>query len=185
MTSVRDAFESMAWGTAPESAALAKEWLDRHGRRFGQYINGEWTAPGETFVVTNPATGGELAQVTQATDADVTQRWRRRARRCPGGRRLGGHGRARWLYAHCARDAAQRAPLLGGREPRQRQADPRVARHRYPAGRPALLSPCRLGAAARPRVSGDGGGGRGGAGHPLEFPAADDGVEDRAGYCGG
>ncbi|HEX3926604.1 MAG TPA: hypothetical protein VHW65_01285, partial [Gemmatimonadales bacterium] len=61
MTSVRDAFESMAWGPAPESATQATEWLTSRQRRFGHYINGGWTAPGETFAVINPATTVELA----------------------------------------------------------------------------------------------------------------------------
>ena len=71
MTTVRDAFESMAWSPAPESAALANEWLERHGRRFGQFVGGAWTSPVDTFAVANPATGGELAQVSQGDDALV------------------------------------------------------------------------------------------------------------------
>jgi aldehyde dehydrogenase (NAD+) len=99
MTTVRDAFESMAWGAAPESATLAMEWLDRHHRRFGHFINGEWTAPSDTFAVINPATARELAQVTQGSDADVDAAVAAARAALPGWRGLDGHGRARWLYA--------------------------------------------------------------------------------------
>ena len=185
MTSVRDAFESMAWGTAPESATLANEWLDRHERRFGQFINGEWTAPSDTFAVINPATGKELAQVTQGSDADVDAAVAAARAALPGvaGARRTPAGRAGStpLRAECS---ATRGSSPWSRA-RQRQADSRVARHRHPARGAALLSPRRLGAAARSRVPRDGSGGRGGAGDPVELSAADDGVEDRAGDSSG
>ena len=46
MTTVRESFESMAWGPAPESAATAEAWLEQHGKAFGHYIGGAWVAPG-------------------------------------------------------------------------------------------------------------------------------------------
>jgi len=99
MTDVRTAFESLSWGPAPESAAQAREWLDAHGRRFGQYLHGGWTAPGETFTVSDPATGSELALATQGTDADVHAAVAAARAALPAWQALGGHGRARWLYA--------------------------------------------------------------------------------------
>jgi aldehyde dehydrogenase (NAD+) len=99
MTTVRDAFESMAWSPAPESAAVAQEWLEARGRRFGHYIGGEWTHSAETFAVVNPATGAELSQVSQADDAAVSAAVAAAQAALPGWQALGGHGRARWLYA--------------------------------------------------------------------------------------
>ncbi|MGH7593771.1 MAG: aldehyde dehydrogenase family protein, partial [Gemmatimonadales bacterium] len=139
MTSVRDAFESMAWGSAPESAALAMEWLDRHHRRFGQFISGEWTAPGDTFPVINPATGKDLAQVTQGQDADVDAAVAAARAALPAWRALGGHGRARWLYA-IARGMQRNSRLfavvetLDNGKPIRESRDidiPLVARHFY------------------------------------------------------
>jgi aldehyde dehydrogenase (NAD+) len=99
MTDVRTAFESLAWGPVPESAAPAREWLDAHGRRFGLSIGGQWTEPGDTFTVSDPATGGELALVTQASDDDVDSAVRAAREALGPWQALGPHGRARWLYA--------------------------------------------------------------------------------------
>ena len=139
MTTVREAFDSMAWGTAPESPAVANEWFDRHGRRFGQFINGVWTAPADTFAVINPATGKEIAQVTQGTRADVDAAVASARGALPGWRALGGAGRARWLYA-IARAMQRNARLFSvvesidnGKPIREsRDIDiPLVARHFY------------------------------------------------------
>ena len=139
MTSVRDAFESMAWGTAPESPALANAWFDRHGRRFGQFINGAWTAPSDTFAVINPATGKEIAQVTQGSDADVDAAVAAARAALPAWKALGGQGRARWLYA-IARGMQRNARLfsvvesLDNGKPIRESRDidiPLVARHFY------------------------------------------------------
>ena len=96
---VRDIFESMDYGPAPESDAEAQAWLERHGRRFGHFIGGRMTEPGETFATRNPATGEELAQITQGTEADVAAAVRAARKAQPGWWKLGGHGRARVLYA--------------------------------------------------------------------------------------
>lgn len=137
MTSVRDAFESMAWSPAPESAALANEWLERHGRRFGQYVGGAWTAPVETFATFNPATGGELAQVSQGDEALVASAVAAARAALPAWQALGGHGRARWLYA-LARGVQRHARLfsvvesLDNGKPIRESRDidiPLVARH--------------------------------------------------------
>ncbi|MEO7355559.1 MAG: aldehyde dehydrogenase family protein, partial [Gemmatimonadales bacterium] len=99
MTSVRDAFESMAWGPAPESPTLAMEWLDSHQRRFGHFVNGKWCSAADTFIVSNPATSATLAEVSQASDTDVDLAVAAARAALPGWKALGGHGRARWLYA--------------------------------------------------------------------------------------
>ncbi len=139
MTTVRDAFESMAWGTAPESPTIANEWFDRHGRRFGQFINGVWTPAHETFEVINPATGKPIAQVTQGSDADVEAAVAAARAALPGWKALGGQGRARWLYA-IARGMQRNSRLfsvvesLDNGKPIRESRDidiPLVARHFY------------------------------------------------------
>ena len=43
-SSVVEKFYSMEYGPAPEDAGEVNRWLDEHGRRFGNYIDGAWTA---------------------------------------------------------------------------------------------------------------------------------------------
>ncbi len=95
------------------------------------------------------------------------------------------------VRAACAEACAQAG---GAGDDGQRQADPRVARHRCAVSGAALLLPRGLGAVAgqpwRRRVRGRGlswtGARRGGRGdHSLELPAANVRVEGRAGAGGG
>ncbi|MCR8549444.1 aldehyde dehydrogenase family protein [Salipiger sp. P9] len=97
--SVKEIFETMDYGPAPESAAEALAWLVDQGDRFGHFIDGSFTAPGAGFESRNPATGEVLATLTQATQADVDAAVA--AARAAQGKwaRLGGKGRARHLYA--------------------------------------------------------------------------------------
>ncbi|MBV7377805.1 aldehyde dehydrogenase family protein [Maritimibacter dapengensis] len=96
---IKEIFETMDYGTAPESAKEAEAWLDRHDRAFGLFIGGSWTKPNETFATKNPATGEELAQVTQAGGDDVDAAVRAARKAQPGWAKLSGHARARVLYA--------------------------------------------------------------------------------------
>src|SRR6266567_2851294 len=43
--SIVEQFMTMEYGPAPEDPREALAWLDRHGRRFGHFINGTWHAP--------------------------------------------------------------------------------------------------------------------------------------------
>ena len=65
MTTIREAFDTMAWGEAPESALTAEAWLDRHKKTFGHYISGAWVepAPTERFATINPANEAKLTMV--------------------------------------------------------------------------------------------------------------------------
>lgn len=97
--SVKEIFDSMEYGPAPESAAEAYAWLVDQGDRFGHFIGGDFTAPGEGFEARNPANGEVLATLTRATAQDVDDAVaaaRKAQRRWEG---LGGPGRARYLYA--------------------------------------------------------------------------------------
>lgn len=96
---IRDIFDSMTYGPAPESNAEVKAWLARHGGRFGHWIDGAFTAPGETFATRNPATGDVLAEVTQGTVADLEAAVAAARRAQPKWARLSGHQRAKYLYA--------------------------------------------------------------------------------------
>ena len=96
---VQDKFDAMDYGAAPESAAEALAWLVDQGDRFGHFIDGAFTAPGDGFLSRNPATGETLATLSQATQADVDAAVAA-ARKAQGKwEALGGPGRARSLYA--------------------------------------------------------------------------------------
>jgi len=97
--SVADIFETMDYGPAPESAAEALAWLVDQGSRFGHFIDGAFTDPGKGFESRNPATGEVLATISQATQADVDEAVKAARRAQPKWEKLGGHGRARYIYA--------------------------------------------------------------------------------------
>ncbi|MFN3938552.1 MAG: aldehyde dehydrogenase family protein [Gemmobacter sp.] len=96
---VRDIFERMDYGPAPESPAPALDWIARHGGRFGHWIDGAFTEPGIAFATRNPATGMVLAEVAQGTAADVAAAVAAARRAAPRWARTPGHRRARYLYA--------------------------------------------------------------------------------------
>ncbi len=97
--SIADIFENMDYGTAPETPAEALAWLVDQGDRFGHFINGSFTPPGDGFESKNPATGEVLATLSQATQADVDDAVKAARKAQPAWEKLGGHGRARVLYA--------------------------------------------------------------------------------------
>ncbi len=101
MTKIAELFETMEYGPAPEAASFALEWLDKHERAFGHLIAGQWQPPaeGERFETFNPATEQALATVAQGSAADVDAAVKAAREAQPGWWELGGHGRARYLYA--------------------------------------------------------------------------------------
>jgi aldehyde dehydrogenase (NAD+) len=145
---VRDIFDTMSYGTAPESNAEALAWLARH-QRFGHWIDGTFTKPGQTFASRNPATGDILAEVTQGSAADLQAAVAAARRAQPKWARLSGHQRAKYLYA-LARLVQKHSRLLAvletmdnGKPIREsRDIDvPLVARHfYYHAGLAQLLA---------------------------------------------
>jgi aldehyde dehydrogenase (NAD+) len=139
MTSVREIFDTMAYGPAPEGDKPAQEWLAKHDAKFGHFIGGAWTKPSATFDVDNPATGKRIAQVSQGSKKDVDAAVKAARKALPAWQALGGHGRARYLYA-LARAVQRHARLLAvletmdnGKSIREtRDIDvPLVARHFY------------------------------------------------------
>jgi aldehyde dehydrogenase (NAD+) len=101
MASIPEIFETMAYGPAPESDGPAQKWLDSRGRVLKLFINGKWAPPrsGEHFDTVNPANAKPLAKVAQANAADVNAAVDAARKALAGWQALGGHGRARHLYA--------------------------------------------------------------------------------------
>jgi len=96
---VKEIFETMEYGPAPESAAEANKWLDAHERKFGHFINGEFVDGATHFQTKNPADGEFLADITDGSAADVDQAVKAARKAQAGWAKLGGHGRAKYLYA--------------------------------------------------------------------------------------
>ena len=136
---VRDIFDTMSYGPAPESNAEALAWLAKHKGQFGHWIDGAFVAAGEGFATRNPATGDVLALVTQGNAGDVDRAVAAAKRAQPKWAKLSGHQRAKYLYA-LARLVQKHARLLAvletmdnGKPIREaRDIDvPLVARHFY------------------------------------------------------
>jgi aldehyde dehydrogenase (NAD+) len=140
MASVPEIFQTMAYGPAPEALGPVNEWLEQHGRRFGLFIGGVWVpGQGETFETLNPATGKPLANLAQASASEVERAVRAARKAQPDWWALGGHGRARHLYA-IARQIQKHSRLfavlesLDNGKPIRESRDidvPLVARHFY------------------------------------------------------
>ncbi|MDB5818873.1 MAG: aldehyde dehydrogenase [Rhizobacter sp.] len=125
--SVAHYFDTMDYGPAFESDSDVRAWLQRHGDGFGHFIGGRavptgadtgsgtdsdtgtgtgtytgsntHTATTAGFETREPATGKPLARIAQgsAADVDIAVQAARAAQ--PAWFALGGHGRARHLYA--------------------------------------------------------------------------------------
>jgi aldehyde dehydrogenase (NAD+) len=141
MSTIPEIFESMAYGPAPEADGPAQQWLEGHQRRFKLFIGGDWIDPkgGESFTTVNPASGKTLAHVAQAGAIDVDSAVKAARKAQPGWWQLGGHGRARYLYA-LARQVQKHSRLfavletLDNGKPIRESRDidiPLVARHFY------------------------------------------------------
>src|SRR5438046_1595182 len=99
--SIVEKFMTMEYGPAPEDPREALAWLDRHGRRFGHFMNGAWQAPvaGTYFDTADPSTGERLAVVAQGSAADVGGAVKAARSALPAWQSLTPHARARYLYA--------------------------------------------------------------------------------------
>ncbi len=110
---VADILQTLDYGPAPESAKPANAWLDAHERKFGMFVHGAWTKPDarRLFDTVNPATAKPLAQVTQASEAEVNAAVEAARKAFPAWSALSGHARAKYLYA-IARQIQKHARLF-------------------------------------------------------------------------
>ncbi len=137
--SIKEIFDTMAYGPAPESNAEVLAWIAGHQGRFGHWIDGAFTPPAQTFETRNPATGKVLAEVSQGSGDDLDAAVAAARKAQPKWARLPGPERARILYA-LARLMQKHSRLLAvletmdnGKPIREaRDIDlPLVARHFY------------------------------------------------------
>lgn len=136
---IKEIFDRMDYGPAPEGNAEVKAWLAKHKYNFGHFIDGGFAKPGTGFATKNPANGDTLAMVTQGTAKDIEAAVKAARRAQPKWARLPGHARAKYLYA-LARLIQKHSRLLAvletmdnGKPIREsRDIDvPLVARHFY------------------------------------------------------
>ncbi|ODT47796.1 aldehyde dehydrogenase family protein [Devosia sp. 63-57] len=139
MNKIAQIFDSLDYGPAPEAPDQAIAWLDSKARKFGHFIDGQWTRPGKTFAADNPATGASLAEITDGTAEDVDAAVKAARAAFKGWSALSGYERGKYLYA-IARMIQKHARLFAvletmdnGKPIREsRDADiPLAARHFY------------------------------------------------------
>jgi aldehyde dehydrogenase (NAD+) len=139
--SIAEIFETMEYGPAPESASPALRWLEERNGTTQLFIGGEWRDPaeGEYFDSDNPANHKTLARIAQGGQADVDAAVAAARAALDGWQALGGHGRARYMYAlarHIQRQSRLFAVMesLDNGKPIRESRDidiPLVARHFY------------------------------------------------------
>ncbi|MBK8654508.1 MAG: aldehyde dehydrogenase family protein [Haliscomenobacter sp.] len=138
---IKDLFETMEYGPAPESRDAADQWLDARQREFQLFINGEWAPPvsGKYFDTINPANKEFLARIAEGGPDDVGRAVAAARQALPHWAALSGHARARYLYA-LARQIQKHSRLfavlesLDNGKPIRETRDidiPLVARHFY------------------------------------------------------
>jgi aldehyde dehydrogenase (NAD+) len=138
---VKEIFETMDYGPAPEAADAANAWLEQHKRTFNLFIDGKFvkSKSGEYFETVNPATTKVLAKVAQGGAKDVDAAVKAARKAYSGWSKLSGHARARYLYA-IARQIQKHSRLfavletLDNGKPIRETRDldiPLVARHFY------------------------------------------------------
>jgi aldehyde dehydrogenase (NAD+) len=141
MSTVREIFETMEYGPAPEASDVALDWLKKHQYRFRPFIDGDFRdAPGAPmFESINPRNGQPIAELTQCGQAEVDAAVAAANAAFPSWSGLTGHVRARYLYA-IARQIQKHSRLfavletLDNGKPIRESRDidiPLVARHFY------------------------------------------------------
>lgn len=153
---IKEIYETMAYGPAPESAAPAIEFLEAHNNTFQLFIDGQWQAPASKryFDSINPATKEKLATLAEADEKDVDEAVSAATKALPKWAGMSGHQRARYLYA-IARQIQKHSRLfavlesLDNGKPIRETRDidiPLVARHFYHHAGWAQLSTTELAA---------------------------------------
>ncbi len=139
--SIAEKFYTMEYGAAPEDPKEAVQWLERHHRRFEEFIDGAWVKPlsGEYQTTSDPSNGETLAEVAKGNIDDVNAAVAAARKAFPAWAALSGHRRARYLYAlarlvqkHSRRLAVLESMDNGKPIRESRDIDiPLVARHFY------------------------------------------------------
>ncbi|MBU4538521.1 MAG: aldehyde dehydrogenase family protein [Weeksellaceae bacterium] len=138
---IKEIYNTMAYGPAPETAKPAIEFLEAHQRSFDLFIDGTWVKPNsKKYAEThNPSNKEFLAKIAEADETDVDKAVKAASKALPEWVAIGGFERAKYLYA-IARQIQKNSRLfavletLDNGKPIRETRDidiPIVARHFY------------------------------------------------------
>ena len=98
---ILESFEKLDYSEALESSSEAQKWLEENGRRFGQFINGKFVNQKDANLIASldPSNGDLLANIEVASNSQLNDAVKVARKAQPGWQSLGGHGRAKVLYA--------------------------------------------------------------------------------------
>ena len=98
---ILESFEKLDYSEALESSSEAQKWLEENGRRFGQFINGKFVNQKDANLIASldPSNGDLLANIEVASSTQLDNAVKAARKAQPGWQSLGGHGRAKVLYA--------------------------------------------------------------------------------------
>lgn len=109
--SIKDIFDKMEYGPAPETAELALTWIKEHKNSFGIFVGGKWSDCKTKFDSFNPATGKSLAKISQAESTDVDTAVKAARKAFGSWSNLSGYERAKYLYS-IGRQIQKRSRLI-------------------------------------------------------------------------
>jgi len=98
---IKEIYENMSYGPAPESTVEALEYIEQHKGKFSHFINGQWQKPSDEmyFESVNPSNKKVLAQIAEGSEKDVNKAVDAAEKALPTWVGMGGHERAKYLYA--------------------------------------------------------------------------------------
>jgi len=98
---ILESFEKLDYSEALESSSEAQKWLEVNGRRFGQFINGKFVNQKDAKLIASldPSNGDLLANIEVASSTQLDNAVKAARKVQPDWQSLGGHGRAKVLYA--------------------------------------------------------------------------------------
>lgn len=110
---VKEVFDKLYYGPAPESADSFDDWLKQQDKKLGFFINNEWRKPADrkTEAVISPATEEELCRVIQGNQQDVDEAVEAAGRGFSSWSALSGAERAKFIYS-LARHVQKHARIL-------------------------------------------------------------------------
>ena len=98
---ILESFEKLDYSEALESSSEAQSWLEKNNRRFGQFINGQFVNHKDATLIPSldPSNGELLSHIETASNSQLDDAVNAARKAQPGWQSLGGHGRAKVLYA--------------------------------------------------------------------------------------
>ena len=98
---ILESFKKLDYSEALESSSEAQSWLEKNNRRFGQFINGQFVNHKDATLIPSldPSNGELLSHIETASNSQLDDAVNAARKSQPDWQSLGGHGRAKVLYA--------------------------------------------------------------------------------------